>query len=66
MEIEYKALLGRPVILKIVLEDVQVPLRGRLLRESGETIRIRVGEGWDIDVYKTMISAVEEADMRTA
>ncbi len=66
MEIEYKALLGRPVILKIVLDDVQVPLRGRLLRESGETIRIRVGEGWDIDVYKTMISAVEEADMRTA
>ena len=66
MEIEYKALLGPPVILKIVLDDVQVPLRGRLLRESGETIRIRVGEGWDIDVYKTMISAVEEADMRTA
>jgi len=66
MEIEYKALLKRPVILKIVLDDVQVPLRGRLLRESGETIRIRVGEGWDIDVYKTMISAVEEADMRTA
>jgi len=31
MELEYKALLGRPVILEIALGDVEVPLRGKLL-----------------------------------
>jgi hypothetical protein len=63
MELEYKAWLGRPVILKIAQDDVEVPLRGKLLRESGETIRIRIGEGWDIEIYKTMILAVEEDGM---
>jgi hypothetical protein len=66
MELEYKAWLGRPVILKVALGDVEVPLRAKLLRESGEAIRIWVGEGWDIEIYKTMILAVEKDDMGTA
>jgi len=51
------------VILKIALGDVEVPLRGKFLRENGETIRIRIDDSWDIEIYKTMILAVEEGDM---
>jgi len=37
-----------------------VPLRGKLLKENRETVRMRIGEGWDVDIYKTMILNVEE------
>jgi len=62
MELEYNAWLGRLIILKIALDDVEAPLRGRLLRESRETIRIRIGEGWDIEIFKTMVLAVTEEE----
>jgi len=43
--------------------DIKVPLRGRLLKEGGETVRMRVGDGWDIDIYKAMILTVEKDGM---
>ena len=42
------------MILKIALGDVEVPLGGKFLRENGETIRIRIDDSWDIEIYKTM------------
>ena len=56
----YEVWLGQAVVLKLELGDIQVPLRGRLLKESSETVRMRIGEGWDVDIYKTMIRGVEE------
>ena len=56
----YEVWLGQAVILKVELGDIQVPLRGRMLKESSETVRMRIGEGWDVDIYKTMIRGVEE------
>jgi hypothetical protein len=35
-------------------------LRGTIVSESGDAIRFRVGDGWDIDVFKNMIVAVEQ------
>ena len=63
MELEYKEWLGRPVILKIALEDLEVSLRGKFLRENPKTISIRIDGSWDIEIYKTMILAVGEDDM---
>ncbi len=60
MEAGYNAWLGHSVVLQLALGDIKVPLRGRLLKEGGETIRMRIGEGWDVDIYKTMIVNVEE------
>jgi len=40
-----------------------VPLRGKLLKVGDETVRMRIGDGWDVDIYKTMIMAVEEDSM---
>lgn len=59
----FKAWVGQPVVLQVALGDIKVPLRGRLLKDGGETVRMRIGEGWDVDIYKTMIVAVEEDSM---
>ena len=57
--------IGRPVVLQVALGDIKVPLRGRLLKEGSETLRVRIGDTWDVDIYKTMVLAVEEDSMAT-
>ena len=51
--------VGRAVVLQVALGDIKVPLRGKLLKDGDETVRVRIGEGWDVDIYKVMIMAVE-------
>ena len=60
MESAFKAWIGQPVVLQVALGDIKVPLRGRLLKDGSDTVRMRIGDGWDVDIYKTMILAVEE------
>lgn len=57
--------IGQPVVLQVALGDIRVPLRGRLLKDAGDTLRMRIGDGWDVDIYKTMVLAVEEDSMAT-
>jgi hypothetical protein len=54
--------IGHHVILQVALGDTRVPLPGKLLKEGGETIRIRIDGAWDVDIYKAMILAVEKDD----
>jgi hypothetical protein len=63
MDNAYRVWMGHAVVLQVALGDIKVPLRGRLLKEAGETVRMRIGDGWDVDIYKTMILAVEEDAM---
>jgi hypothetical protein len=63
MQSGYQVWLGQAVVLKVELGDIQVPLRGKLLKENSETVRMRIGEGWDVDIYKAMIRGVEEDGM---
>ena len=63
MENAYKAWVGQSVLLQVALGDVKVPLRGTLLKDGSETIRMRIGEGWDVDIYKSMIMTVERDSM---
>ena len=56
----YAAWIGQTVVLHVVDGDLRVPLRGVIVGESETAVRFRVGEGWDIDIYKPMISAVEQ------
>ncbi len=60
MDSAYTAWIGQPVVLQVALGDIKVPLRGKLLKDGGETVRMRIGEGWDVDIYKAMILAVEQ------
>ncbi|HEY4817703.1 MAG TPA: hypothetical protein VIH67_09765 [Candidatus Acidoferrum sp.] len=57
--------IGQPVVLQVALGDIRVPLRGKLLKEGSDTLRMRIGDGWDVDIYKTMVMAVEEDAMAT-
>jgi hypothetical protein len=63
VEDAFKAWVGQPVVLQVALGDIKVPLRGKLLKDGEETVRMRIGEGWDVDIYKAMILAVEEDSM---
>ncbi len=63
MDNAYKSWIGQPVVLQVVLGDIKVPLRGKLLNDTGDTVRMRIGDGWDVDIYKAMILAVEEDAM---
>jgi hypothetical protein len=63
MDKAFKAWVGQPVVLQVALGDIKVPLRGKLLKDGGETVRMRIGEGWDVDIYKAMILTVEADSM---
>jgi len=63
MDSAFKPWIGQPVVLQVALGDIKVPLRGRLLKDGDETVRMRIGEGWDVDIYKAMILAVEQDAM---
>jgi hypothetical protein len=63
MENAYETWVGQSVLLQVALGDIKVPLRGTLLKDGSETIRMRIGEGWDVDIYKSMIMTVERDSM---
>jgi len=65
MRTGYENWMGHAVVLQVALGDIKVPLRGKLLKENQETVRMRIGEGWDVDIYKAMITGVEEDGMAT-
>src|SRR5258707_15546820 len=63
MDDAFKAWVGQPVVLQVALGDIKVPLRGKLLKDGDDTVRMRIGDGWEVDIYKAMILAVEEDSM---
>jgi len=65
MDSAFAPWIGLPVVLQVALGDIRVPLRGRLLKDAGDTLRMRIGDTWDVDIYKTMVLAVEEDSMAT-
>jgi hypothetical protein len=56
----YASWIGQAVILQVAAGDLRVPLRGTIVGESEGAIRFRIGDTWDIDIYKPMILAVEQ------
>jgi hypothetical protein len=63
MATAFNSWVGQEVVLQVALGDIKVPLRGRLLKDGEETIRMRIGEGWDVDIYKAMILTVDQDAM---
>jgi hypothetical protein len=53
--------IGCPVILHTAVGELCVPLRGTVLAEAPTVLRFRIGEGWDVDIYKSMIIGIEKA-----
>ncbi len=60
MQGPYEVWFGQPVVLQVSAGNLRVPLRGTITGESDEAVRFRIGDAWDVDIYKAMILAVEE------
>jgi hypothetical protein len=56
----YASWIGQAVVLQVAADGLRVPVRGVIIGESDTAVRFRVGEGWDIDIFKPMILAVEQ------
>ena len=59
MEGGYAVWMGQPVILRVRTGDSRVPLRGKMLSETNDVVRVRIADCWDVDIFKSMVAAVE-------
>lgn len=60
MEGTYAVWMGQPVILRVVAGNLRVPVRGRLVSETTNILRLRIAENWDVDIFKSMVVAIEQ------
>ena len=56
----YSAWFGKPVVLLVVIRQCHVPMPCRIVGESVADVRVRIQPGWEMDVRKELILAVEE------
>jgi hypothetical protein len=56
----YSAWFGKPVVLLVVIRQCHVPMPCSIVGESVADVRVRIQPGWEIDVRKELILAVEE------
>ena len=55
----YAIWMGQSVILRVIAGNLRVPLRGRLVSETTEVVRLRIADSWDVAIFKSMVLAVE-------
>lgn len=60
MEGVYAAWMGQPVVLQLAIEGMRVSLRGVIVGESADVVRVCHGDDLVIDIFKDMILALEE------
>jgi hypothetical protein len=48
------------VVVKLDLGQIKTSVRGSILEERADTIMIRIFDGTEVEIYKTMVLAVEE------
>ena len=56
----YSAWFGKPVVLLVVIRQCHVPMRCSIVAESITDVRVRLRPGWEMDVRKELILALEE------
>jgi hypothetical protein len=56
----YTAWLRKPVVLLLVIRQCHVPVPCRIVGESATALRVRFTPGWEMDLRKELILAVEE------
>jgi hypothetical protein len=56
----YSAWFGKPVVLLVVIRQCHIPMPCRIVGESAADVRVRIRPGWEMDVRKELILAVEE------
>jgi hypothetical protein len=56
----YSSWFGKPVVMLVVIRQCHLPLPCRIVGESAADVRVRIQPGWELDVRKDLILAVEE------
>jgi hypothetical protein len=56
----YSAWFGKPVVLLVVIRECHIPMPCRIVAESVAEVRVRIRPGWEMDIKKELILAVEE------
>jgi hypothetical protein len=60
MKTGYEMWVGQPIVLRVAAGTLRVPLRGTLVAETTEVVRIRIADSWEVDIFKSMITGVEQ------
>ncbi len=55
----YSVWFGKPVVLLVVIRQCRVPLPCRILAESISDVRVLLGPGWELNIRKELILALE-------
>jgi hypothetical protein len=56
----YSAWIGKPVVMLVVIRNCHVPVSCSIVGESAANVRVRIQPGWELNVLKELILAVEE------
>ena len=56
----YSAWFNKAVVLLVVIRQCHVPMPCRIVGESLADVRVRIQQGWEMNVRKELILAVEE------
>ena len=56
----YSSWFGKPVVMTVVIRQCHVPMPCQIVRESAADVRVRIQPGWEMNVRKDLILAVEE------
>ena len=56
----YSVWFGKPVVMLVVIRNCHIPVPCRIIGESAADVRVRIQPGWEMNVLKKLILAVEE------
>lgn len=56
----YSVWFGKPVVLLVIIRQCRIPMACHIVGESAADVRVRIQSGWEMDVRKDLILAVEE------
>jgi hypothetical protein len=56
----YSPWLGKSVVMLVVIRQCHLPMPCHIVAESVGDVRVRIQPGWDLDIRKDLILAVEE------
>ena len=56
----FESWVGKNVLLQVAAGDLKVPVRGTIIGETEKSLKFRIGDGWDVEIFKSMVMGVEE------
>jgi hypothetical protein len=57
----YSVWFGKSVVLLVAVRQCRVPMPCCIIGESVAAVRVRINSGWEMDLRKELILAVEES-----